>query len=138
MTSEVAIAAPIASAISSLKYGKCHFSGDSTTPSSETSSDAITFLIGSSSESMSQPTFGRLSIPVTHSFASANFQELRNGEVVRRSHLLLDWVNKASAWAPSVAVWQDARWKRSVEEGGMSMRRANRAVGDDGGCIGRC
>jgi hypothetical protein len=57
MASEAAIAALIASAISSLKYGKCHFYGDSTTPSSDMSSDATTFLIGSSSESMSQPTF---------------------------------------------------------------------------------
>ena len=73
---------------------------------------------------MSRLTFGRLSIPVTHSFASANFQDLRNGEVVRRIHLLRGWVNKASVWAPSVAVGQDARRKRSVEEGGMSMRRA--------------
>src|ERR687898_2145602 len=135
MASEAAIAAPIASSIWSLKYCKCQFCGDSTTPSSETSSDAITFFIGASSESMSQPTFGRLSIPVTHYFASANFQDLRNGEVVRRIHLLRGRVNKASVWAPSVAVGQDARWKRSVEEGGMSMRRANRAVGDDGGCI---
>src|SRR5215217_3492644 len=95
MASEAAIAAVIASAIWSLKYGKCQFCGDSTTPSSETSSDAITFLIGSSSESMSRPTFGRLSIPVTHSFALANFQELRNGEVVRRIHLLRGWVNTA-------------------------------------------
>src|SRR5918994_4008104 len=124
MVSEAAIAAPIASAIWWLKYGKCQFCGDSTTPSSDTSSDAITFLIGASSDSMSRPTFGKLSIPVTHSFASANFQELRNGEVVRRIHLPRGWVNKASAWAPSVAVWQDARWKRSVEEAGMSMRRA--------------
>src|SRR5215212_10258097 len=77
MASEAAIAAPIASPISSLKYGKCHFSGDSTTPSSDTISDAITFLIGASSDSMSRPTFGRLSIPVPQSFASANFLERR-------------------------------------------------------------
>src|SRR5215217_3798131 len=84
MASEAAIAAPMASAICSLKYGKCHSCGDSTTPSSETSSDAIAFLIGASSESMSQPTFGRLSIPVTHYFASANFQELRECELRRK------------------------------------------------------
>jgi hypothetical protein len=52
-----------------------------------------------------------------------DFREHRHGEV-RRIHLLRGWVNKASAWVPSVAVWQDACWKRSVEEGGMSMRRA--------------
>jgi hypothetical protein len=75
MASEAAIAAPIASAIWSLKYGKCQFCGDSTTPSSDTSSDATTFLIGASSESMSQPTFGRLSIPVTHSSASERTSE---------------------------------------------------------------
>src|SRR5215211_5874816 len=75
MESEAAIAAPIASPIWSLKYGKCHFSGDSTTPSSDTSSDAITFLIQASSDSMFRPIFGRLSIPVTHSFASANFRK---------------------------------------------------------------
>src|SRR5215203_4560611 len=50
MASAWAIAAPIASPISSLKYGKCQFSGDSTTPSSDTISDAITFLIGASSD----------------------------------------------------------------------------------------
>src|SRR5919205_1993872 len=33
MASEAAIAAPIASPISSLKYGRYHFSGDSITPS---------------------------------------------------------------------------------------------------------
>ena len=64
MESEAAIAAPIASPIWSLKYGKCHFSGDSTTPSSETNSDATTFLIKTSSESMFQPTIGRLCIPL--------------------------------------------------------------------------
>src|ERR687894_7387 len=44
MTSAWAISAPTASPISSLKYGNCHLSGASMTPSSDTNSDAITFL----------------------------------------------------------------------------------------------
>src|SRR5829696_3891561 len=44
MASAWAISAPTASPISSLKYGKCHLSGASMTPSSDTNSDAITFL----------------------------------------------------------------------------------------------
>ena len=48
MASAVAIAAPISVPISSWKYGKCHSSGDSITPSSDTNSEAITFLIETS------------------------------------------------------------------------------------------
>src|SRR5919107_912886 len=44
MASEVAKPSPIAWPISSLKYGKCHWSGDSITPSNDTNSAAITFL----------------------------------------------------------------------------------------------
>src|SRR5215211_4455133 len=44
MASAWAISAPTASPISSLKYGNCHLSGASMTPSSDTNSDAITFL----------------------------------------------------------------------------------------------
>src|SRR5947209_12882016 len=43
-----AIATPIASPISSLQYGKCHWSGDSMTPSNDKNSDAITFLMETS------------------------------------------------------------------------------------------
>jgi len=43
-----AIAAPIASPISSLKYGNCHFSGDSMTSSRDTNNPAITFRIDAS------------------------------------------------------------------------------------------
>src|SRR5829696_10353728 len=48
MASESAIPDAIASPISSLKYGKCHVSGASMTPSRDTNSDATTFLIESS------------------------------------------------------------------------------------------
>src|SRR5215208_8289703 len=44
MASAWPIAAPISWPISSLQYGKCHWSGASTTPSSETNSDTITLL----------------------------------------------------------------------------------------------
>src|SRR5918994_573349 len=44
MASASAIADPIACPISSLQYGKCHFSGDSITPSSDTNSETITLL----------------------------------------------------------------------------------------------
>src|ERR687890_1867331 len=64
MASEVAIATPIASPIWSLKYGKCHFSGDSTTPSSDTNSDATTFLIRTSCESMFQPNIRQAKYPL--------------------------------------------------------------------------
>src|SRR5215213_6042494 len=64
MASEAAIAAPIASPIWSLKYGKCHFSGDSTTPSSDTNSDATTFLIRTSCESMFQPNIRQAKYPL--------------------------------------------------------------------------
>src|ERR671916_2080096 len=50
MASVWAIAAPISCPISSSKYGKCHWSGASMTPSSDTNSDTITFLIGTSSD----------------------------------------------------------------------------------------
>src|ERR671912_820320 len=45
MASAWAISAPTASPISSLKYGNCHLSGASITPSSDTNSDAMTFLM---------------------------------------------------------------------------------------------
>src|SRR3712207_4924590 len=48
MASEASIALPISWPISSLKYGKCHWSGASKTPSSDTNSAAITFLTGTS------------------------------------------------------------------------------------------
>src|SRR5829696_1805085 len=48
MVSAAAIPASFASAISSLWNWKDHFSGDSITPSSETNSEATTFLIGTS------------------------------------------------------------------------------------------
>src|SRR4028118_2109572 len=54
MASDAAIAAPTASPISSLKYGSCHLSGDSATPSSDTNSDASTFLMWTSSGSKCQ------------------------------------------------------------------------------------
>jgi hypothetical protein len=69
------------------------------TPSLPRQSDAITFLIGASSESMSQLTFGRLSIPVRHFFTSANCRELRSGEV-RRISLPRTRVNKAPEATP--------------------------------------
>src|SRR5215213_7300346 len=102
MASAAAIAAPIASSICSLWNWKDHFSGDSMTPSNDMISDAITFLIGTSSDSMFQPTFGmlrRLSIPVMHSSASANFVELRTGEPLR-TLLLGTSVNKGKRTAP--------------------------------------
>ena len=73
-----------------------------------------------------------LSIPVTHSFASANFQDLRNGEVVRRIHLLGGWVNKASAWASSVAVLLYGKMPvgRGVSRKGYEYAASYRAVGD--------
>src|SRR5215217_4430532 len=74
MASEAAIAAPIASAISSLKYGKCHLSGDSTTPSSDTNSDATTFLIRTSSEYMFQPNIRQAKYPLV---ALLRISELR-------------------------------------------------------------
>src|SRR5215213_4409994 len=48
MASVWPIAAPISCPISSSKYGKCHFSGDSMTPSNDTNSDATTLLISTS------------------------------------------------------------------------------------------
>src|SRR5215471_1533552 len=45
MASLVAISAPTACPTWSLKYGPVHFSGDSTTPSSETNSPAAIFRI---------------------------------------------------------------------------------------------
>src|SRR5215216_3899691 len=75
MVSEAAIAAPIASPIWSLKYGKCHFSGDSTTPSSDTNSDATTFLIRTSCESMFQPNIRQAKYPLV--------VPLRIGELLR-------------------------------------------------------
>src|SRR5215212_1390367 len=48
MASVWPIAAPISCPISSSKYGKCHFSGDSMTPSSDTNSDAMTLLMSTS------------------------------------------------------------------------------------------
>src|SRR5215207_7163245 len=75
MASEAAIAAPIASPIWSLKYGKCHLSGDSTTPSSETNSDATTFLIRTSSDSMFQPNIRQAKYPLV--------ALLRIGELLR-------------------------------------------------------
>src|SRR5829696_6640902 len=48
MASASAIPASFASAISSLWNWKDHFSGDSITPSSDTNSQATTFLIGTS------------------------------------------------------------------------------------------
>src|SRR5215217_4480900 len=85
MASEATIAAPIASPIWSLKYGKCHFSGDSTTPSSDTNSDATTFLIGTSSESMFQPNIRQAKYPLV--------ALLRIGEL-RRIHLPRTRVNR--------------------------------------------
>src|SRR5215208_6022652 len=96
MASAAAIAAPIASSICSLWNWKDHFSGDSMTPSNDRISDAITFLIGTSSDSMFQPTFGRLSIPATHTSASANFVEPRTGELLR-THLPGTSVNRGPA-----------------------------------------
>src|SRR5829696_1553730 len=87
MESEAAIAAPIISPISSLKYGKCHFSGASTTPSSDTNSDATTFLIRISSESMFQPNIRQAKYP--------RVALLRIGEL-RRIHLLRASVNRVS------------------------------------------
>jgi hypothetical protein len=58
----------------------------STTPSTDTNSDATTFLIGASSGSVSRPTHGGLSILASRSSASANFLEFRAGEV--RAHFL--------------------------------------------------
>src|ERR687896_2553958 len=75
MASEVAIATPIASPIWSLKYGKCHLSGDSTTPSSDTNSDATTFLIRTSSDSMFQPNIRQAKYPLV--------ELLRIGELLR-------------------------------------------------------
>src|SRR5215204_4528002 len=86
MASEAAIAAPIASPIWSLKYGKCHFSGDSTTPSSDTNSDATTFHIRTSSESMFRPNIRQAKYPLV--------ALLRIGEV-RRIPLPRTLVNKA-------------------------------------------
>src|SRR5215216_6107486 len=48
MASVWPIAAPISCPISSSKYGKCHWSGASTTPSSDTNSDATTLLMSTS------------------------------------------------------------------------------------------
>src|SRR5215213_235141 len=47
MVSAVAKLSPTAWPISSLKYGKCHLSGDSITPSSDRNSAATTFLMAS-------------------------------------------------------------------------------------------
>src|SRR5918994_1441702 len=82
MASEAAIAAPIASPIWSLKYGKCHLSGDSTTPSSDTNSDATTFLIGTSSDSIFQPNIRQANYPRV---ALLHIAELRPNDVPRRS-----------------------------------------------------
>src|SRR5215208_7388196 len=85
MESEAAIAAPIASPIWSLKYGKCHLSGDSTTPSSDTNSDATTFLIRTSPDSKFQPNIWQAKyLCVTL---------LRIGEL-RRILLPRRWVNR--------------------------------------------
>src|SRR5215208_3478181 len=78
MASEAAIAAPMASAIWSLKYGKCHFSGDSTTPSSEMNSDATTFLIRTSSESKLRPNIRQAKYP--------GVALLRIGETRKKPH----------------------------------------------------
>src|ERR687897_3467039 len=91
MASEAAIAVPIASPIWSLKYGKCHFSGDSTTPSSDTNSDATTFLIRTSSDSMFQPDIPQAKYPLE--------ALLRIGEV-RRILLPRAPVNRAAGAYP--------------------------------------
>src|SRR5918994_1335103 len=82
MASEAAIAAPIASPIWSLKYGKCHLSGDSTTPSSDTNSDATTFLIGTSSDSIFQPNIRQANYPRV---ALLHIAELRPNDDPRRT-----------------------------------------------------
>src|SRR5215210_3932158 len=51
MASAVAKLSPTAWPISSLKYGKCHLSGDSITPSSDRNSAATTFLMRASPSS---------------------------------------------------------------------------------------
>src|SRR5829696_8502133 len=75
---------PIASPIWSLKYGKCHLSGDSTTPSSDTNSDATTFLIRTSSDSTFQQNIWQAKYPLV--------ALLRIGEL-RRTPLLSTLVN---------------------------------------------
>src|SRR5215213_5262890 len=80
MESEAAIAAPIASPIWSLKYGKCHFSGDSTTPSSDTTSDATTFLIRTYSESKFRPNIRQAKYPLV---ALLRIGELRRMPLTR-------------------------------------------------------
>src|SRR5215211_3304309 len=92
MASEAAIAAPIASPISSLKYGRCHLSGDSMTPSSDTNSQATTFLMETSSMSVGLPHR-----PVAAYGKSARNQprnlekQLERGELPRRPFLETIW-----------------------------------------------
>src|SRR5829696_9580715 len=50
------------------------------TPSSDTNSEATTFLMGSPLNPCPDQTCGRLSIPASGPSASANFVELRAGE----------------------------------------------------------
>src|SRR5215203_7284579 len=80
MASAWAISAPTTSPISSLEYGNCHLSGASTTPSSDTNSDAITFLTS---------LLGQSTLVIVASYPPPGHSQ--RPEMVLRSSLNLPW-----------------------------------------------